>query len=237
MGLTDKGVDRALADETAALLSAYKLGPYMNDAVENCDATELEAGQCVAVDGTTVITLEGGASRTDDPVSTIALDPSIRPPSNFDARSDPFEVNGGGGLRMNPAGDLLAAYWMGRFLDLNPVGQAGKSPFVRTHIPVPGHEPVADPTPETAEEVQSDVIEPADTTAPDAREDVAGLDQGSADQGNPVNDVVTETDDGTVDKGGSGCSAANGAAPAGPLFILILLPLALASIRRIRASR
>ncbi|HOA12608.1 MAG TPA: hypothetical protein PLB35_04155 [Myxococcota bacterium] len=232
MGLTDAGVDRAMADQTAALLTAYKLGPYMNDAVINCDEAEIEAKQCLAVDGTTTLILEGGTNRTDSPVATEALDPSIRPPSNFDARSDPFEANGGGGPRMNPGGDLLAAYWMGRFLDLNPAGVSSKSPYVRTHIPVPGYEQVADPSPEASEEVASDVIEPEDQ-GPQA--EVPGVDTGVGvdsvvnDEGHQPADASIEQDTGSG-KASGGCSA--GDSPlAGPLVILSFLLVAFVALR------
>ena len=71
-------------------------------------------------------------------MATEALHPSIRPPSNFDARSNPFDVNGGGGLRINPGGDLQASYWIGRFMQASPAGQANLSPNARDHMPVGG---------------------------------------------------------------------------------------------------
>ncbi|MGM0577972.1 MAG: hypothetical protein ACQEXJ_19755 [Myxococcota bacterium] len=55
----------------------------------------------------------------------------IRPPSNFDARSAPFKVNGGGGDRLNPGGDLLASYWIARYMQVNAPGETNVSPFAR----------------------------------------------------------------------------------------------------------
>lgn len=234
MGVTDAGVSRELADYTADLLRAFKLGPYMNDLVVNCDQAEIDARLCTAVDESTTIVLEGGLNRSNAPVSTEALDPSIRPPSNFDARSDPFEVNGGGGPRMNPAGDLLAAYWMGRYLDLNPGGLASKSPNVRTHIPVPGYEPVADPSPEASEDVPSDVIEPQDvgtvTDIPGV-DVIVGGDVVATDEGQQPADATVAQDTGN-NKGAGGCSAGE----SGPVAPLVLLSILLGAIivRRMR---
>jgi len=230
MGVTDAGVDRALADETAALLAAFPLGPYMNRMVENCDAAELEAQQCLAVDDETVLTFDSGLNRSGMYVSNTALDPSIRPPSNFDARSDPFELNGGGGLRLNPGGDLLAAYWMGRFLTLNPEGQGGKSPKVRTHMEVPGLEPPADASPEVAEAtddvIENDVVVVADVSADTGSDAVQDADSGST-----AADAATGTDNG-ANGDGSGCSATPGSHSVLPL-VLLLLGIAAFRLRRI----
>jgi hypothetical protein len=138
MTLTDKGVDPMLVEQTQDLLLGFDLGPYWDDQRINCDDDEITAGQCLAVDGETVLTLSG-KTPDGDWMASEALHPSIRPPSNFDARSNPFRVNGGGnGLRLNPGGDLLAAYWIGRYMQANPAGQANISPQARDHMPVGG---------------------------------------------------------------------------------------------------
>jgi hypothetical protein len=133
--VTDEGVSGALVEELADLLLGFDLGPYWNDERINCDEDELDQGECLAVDGSTVITLAG---QPDDGrwMATEALHPSIRPPSNFDARSNPFRVNGGGGLRLNPGGDLLAAYWIGRYMQAESPGASNQSPNARDHGPV-----------------------------------------------------------------------------------------------------
>jgi hypothetical protein len=136
MTLTEQGVSEELRGQTRALLRAFSLGPYFNDRRENCDAAELAAGECLAVDGTTVLHLLPGHG--DEPMADEALDPSIRPPSNFDSRSNPYAVNGGGGNLLNPGGDLLAAYWVARFMEANTAGTANVSPFARDHMPVGG---------------------------------------------------------------------------------------------------
>ncbi|MFH1532776.1 MAG: hypothetical protein ABIK09_18795, partial [Pseudomonadota bacterium] len=135
--LTDRGTDTGLVQELRDLLKAFDLGPYWNDARINCDADEVAAGECLAVDGETTLILEG-ADDDGDPMATVSLDPSIRPPSNFNARSNPFQANGGGGTRLNPGGDLLASYWVIRAMEALEPGEVHLSPFARDHMPVGG---------------------------------------------------------------------------------------------------
>ncbi len=140
MTLTDRGVDADLIDATADLLMGFSLGPYWNDERINCDSDEFAAGECLAVDGKTILTIAGQSSEGDY-MATEALHPSIRPPSNFNSRSNPFEVNGGGGNRLNPGGDLLAAYWIGRYMQASASGEVNLSPNARNHMPVGGCPP------------------------------------------------------------------------------------------------
>jgi len=168
--------------------------------------------------------VEQSTNRSGDSVSDIALDPSIRPPSNFDARSDPFELNGGGGLRLNPGGDLLAAYWMGRYFPLNPAGTRGMSPNVRDHIEVPGLIPVPEPVPEVVE-AGADVVEPGDTIVDDN-----GTGETAVGQDTAMGDLSTDD----VGKGGSGCSSSG--SNAAPLSTLLLLIGAALLMRRRQAA-
>ena len=122
---TAKSTDDEAADSAAFDLNAFRTPPYYDIAIENCDAEEIAAGQCLAVDGVTVIELAGvhlggqfypftghnGTLEASEPVPR-----AIRPPSDFDWRSSPYDVNGGGGMGLEPGGDFLAAYWLGRFL-------------------------------------------------------------------------------------------------------------------------
>ncbi|MBW2526790.1 MAG: hypothetical protein JRI23_21585 [Deltaproteobacteria bacterium] len=133
--LTEEGVPQGVRDELADLLLGFDLGPYWNDQRINCDDEELAAGQCLAVDGSTTITIRG-QTEGGTWMATEALHPSIRPPSDFNARSNPFEVNGGGGMRLNPGGDLLAAYWIGRYMRAGSPGETNRSPQARDHRPV-----------------------------------------------------------------------------------------------------
>ncbi len=137
MTLTRNGVSQELIDSTADLLMGFELGPYWNTRRENCDEDEIAVGRCIAVDGVTELILEA-ANENGSWMATEALHPSIRPPSNFDSRSNPFTVNGGGGLRLNPGGDLLASYWWGRYMSASTAGESNKSPFIRDHIALGG---------------------------------------------------------------------------------------------------
>ncbi|MBN2497358.1 MAG: hypothetical protein JXR96_22395 [Deltaproteobacteria bacterium] len=137
LSMTESAPGQSLADEAADLLEGFALGPYFNDEVTNCDAQELEARECLAIDGQTVLHLVGIGER-DGEMASEALHPRIRPPSNFNARSNPFAVNGGGGRRLNPGGDLLAAWWMGRSFESAASGATRISPQARDHMPVGG---------------------------------------------------------------------------------------------------
>jgi hypothetical protein len=99
----------------ARTLTAFDAPPYWNVSRNNCDAGELTAGACIGLDGTAIeiapVPGRGGAIVAVDPVPR-----GIRPPSNFEWRSNPYSVNGGGGDRLNPGGDFRGAYWLGRFL-------------------------------------------------------------------------------------------------------------------------
>jgi hypothetical protein len=77
----------------------------------------------------------------------VAIDPlpmRLRPPSNFEWRSDPHSVNGGGSSRLNPGGEVYAAYWMGRFLQAGTSGFENVSPIARD-LPTPAIAPGDDP--------------------------------------------------------------------------------------------
>ncbi len=145
----DRTVDLdELTAEAAALLGEFTLAPYLAASRLNCDDVELVAGSCLALDGTE-LTLDPSLNRAGKVIATAALSPRIRPTSNFDARSDPFEVNDPGAPgRMLPGGDLLSAYWMLRALPRRAPGELGVSPLARPHIPVGGS--VGDPPCEDA---------------------------------------------------------------------------------------
>ena len=124
------GDEPSVTAAAVAQLHDFAAPPYFDEVVENCDAGELAAGSCLAIDGTTTITLvEPGSDHARDP-----LPKRLRPPSNFEWRSDPRSVNGGGSIRLNPGGDFRSAYWMGRVLLAAPSGAANVSPVARARI-------------------------------------------------------------------------------------------------------
>jgi len=162
MASTDQGVSQALVDETADLLEGFSLGPYWNDERINCDEQELEAMHCIAIDGATELTLIGNGER-GGMLASEALHPRIRPPSNFDSRSHPFAVNGGGGMRLNPGGDMLGTYWMGRYLQHNAAGEVNLSAFARDHMPVGGGDADSDADTDVDTDTDSDTDSDADS--------------------------------------------------------------------------
>ncbi len=100
-----------------ASLRGFATAPYWNTGVENCDADEIEALRCVAVDGVTLIELEEERGRNDLLIATRVVPFGVRPPSNYHWRSDPHRVNGDGGGNVLYSGvDFRVAYWTGRFL-------------------------------------------------------------------------------------------------------------------------
>jgi hypothetical protein len=222
LGLTRTGVQPSTVKELQELLLAFDLGPYWNPLRINCDEEEIAAGECLAVDGKTVLTLEaqeeGGSW-----MATEALDPSIRPPSNFDARSNPYRVNGGGGMRLNPGGDLLAAYWMGRYLEASEPGSSNRSPFARSHMPVGGW-------PDVVVEAGADVVTAEDLSSPDSGQasDLAGTDLPAGD----ITPAVVEKSE----KKSSGCNSGQPTADALPLALLALLLLATLARARARLT-
>jgi hypothetical protein len=115
-----------VADRAADDLVGFPDPPYWDlPRRVNCDAEEIASGTCLAVDGVTVIHIAGYTVNGEfrffpghggDPQADAPLPRTIRPPSNFNWRSSPYELNGGGGNRLNPGGDYHGAYWLGRYL-------------------------------------------------------------------------------------------------------------------------
>jgi hypothetical protein len=111
-------------------LREHPPAPYFTFAVDNCDDAEQQSLQCIGIDGTPIVLSpepgRGGGLVAVDPVPM-----RIRPPSNFEWRSDPHRVNGGAGDRLNPGGEIVCAYWMGRFLTAAADGLDNISPDAR----------------------------------------------------------------------------------------------------------
>jgi hypothetical protein len=200
-GLRGGGTDSAAVSEALATLGQFTAPPYFNPEVINCDAAEISAGTCTAVDGTTVITLASGSGHGGSVVAENVLPKSLRPPSNFEWRSDPHDVNGGGGNRLNPGGDFRAAYWLGRFLQWSGDNSVNVSPYARDRWgggPTDEVEDVMEDalveTPDGWDDVDVDSLEPGnDFVIPEAAADPA------ADAGA---DAQEEAADGG---GGGGC--------------------------------
>ena len=131
-GIADAGAT-ALFQGLETLREA-RSAPTWDVPVTNCDAAEIDAGVCVGVDGTP-ITLEANDGRGGGPVAVKPIPMRIRPTSNFEWRSDPHSPNGDGSPRLNPGGELAAAYWMGRFLKAGSDGTGNISASAR---PRPG---------------------------------------------------------------------------------------------------
>ncbi|HUT52229.1 MAG TPA: fibronectin type III domain-containing protein [bacterium] len=112
--------------------------PNFNDPVINCDPDEIAQGWCLAINGVDVIELAPPEFRqAGDLVAEQVVPRRVRPHSNFDWRSNPYSVNGGGnGRQLNPNGEMLAAYWMGRYMrtgtspvrNISPIAQVPQAP-------------------------------------------------------------------------------------------------------------
>jgi MYXO-CTERM domain-containing protein len=132
-GVTSTEGQRALA-EGMTTMRGYADGPVWNPEIINCDAAEIASRSCIGVDGT-VLTISETLGRGDAIVAEDPVPITIRPPSNFEHRSDPHRVNGGGGNRLNPAGDMYTTYWMGRLLRATDDPDANLSPHARPPLP------------------------------------------------------------------------------------------------------
>ena len=231
LAIAPDATEDALVDEAMGYLGGFPLGPYLNSQVINCDADEGAAGECLAIDGETVLTLDNPPAEAGEWATKEALSPPIRPPSNYISRSNPFETNGGGGMRLNPGGDMLAAYWMMRFLERRDESLPNRSPHAREHIPVVVSDPEPDP-----ELVPEAALEPAPEAAPEPAPDVTveivPAQEILSDW--PAGDVAVAADT-TSSSGGKsgGCSAGvnperSGWAP----ILLLLLVVAVAVVRR-----
>lgn len=112
--------DNAMFDDAAVAqgvdtLNGYPAAPFWNLPRTNCDASEVSSGSCTLDDGTTVtLTMAGTDVVADQPIPI-----KVRPVSNYDWRSNPYEPNDsspGDGLTLESGVDFRVAYWMGRWL-------------------------------------------------------------------------------------------------------------------------
>ncbi len=115
-------------------LKTWPPAPYWNTKVENCDKAEIKALSCKAIDGKTTLVLSKIPGRGGSLVAEKPVPMALRPPSNFMWRSDPHNVNGGGGSRLNPGGGFHAAYWLGRLLQHDSDGLNNRAKGMRKRL-------------------------------------------------------------------------------------------------------
>ena len=130
-GLRHGGTDPGPVADADQQLRTFPTPPYFDPYVENCSAAELNLKVCLAIDGQTTLFIDpvagwGGAPEALDPVPM-----PLRPPSNYEWRSDPRRVNGGGSSDLNPGADFRLAYWLGRLLQQTLDNDENLSPVVR----------------------------------------------------------------------------------------------------------
>lgn len=126
-------LEPGLEARIAANLLGFADAPAIERDRNNCDAQEIAAGSCLAIDGKTTITLAKEKGWGGTTVANEIVPQSVRPDSDFEWRSDPHRVNGGPSSRMMPGGDFLAAYWLARSSDT--VTSKNVSPFARPALP------------------------------------------------------------------------------------------------------
>jgi len=137
-GLRSNGFPHLVAAGGIQTLDEWPEPPNFNDPVINCDADEIAQGWCLAVNGVDIIELPPPEFRGagGDLIAEHVVPRRVRGHSNFDWRSNPFEPNrGGNGRRLNPNGEMLAAYWMGRYLKTGAAPDRNISPIARTPEP------------------------------------------------------------------------------------------------------
>jgi hypothetical protein len=136
--------------------------------VNNCNDEDLFKGWCMAVDNETIIYLPNyydpikyqyyvrdvngniiekkGFGHNNTIVAEHLVPRRLRSPSNYDWRSDPFEPNQGGRgsnpYEVEAVGDIIPAYWLGRYLkggtgddrNVSPVGRVPVGPEAATGL-------------------------------------------------------------------------------------------------------
>jgi hypothetical protein len=115
-------------------LAGFQPAPAFQRDRTNCDAGELAARSCIAIDGTTMITIASTPGHNSGIVAKSILPMAIRPDSDMAWRSDPHSPNDGPANRINPGGDVLGAYWLARLSDLDDT-QRNLSPHARAPLP------------------------------------------------------------------------------------------------------
>ncbi len=219
-GLKNGATDEAAVADGIETLLGFPDVPYFNDAVVNCDATEIAASHCVCIDGTTQVDLQGNVGHGNDLVASTPLPKRLRPPSNFEWRSDPYSVNDIEWKTLDPGGDFLAAYYMARLFQRTADNQVNLSPF--RVAPPSGW--TSDPAPEGVEDVADVPAEVTGTPDVPAAGDVVDDSTDTAGGGDVPAVADAGTDVGKASSGGGGCSAGGGrpVSLAGMLLVMAL---------------
>lgn len=110
-----------------ATLAAFPSPPYWNTAVTNCPEAVCDCDNpalseatktCVLSDGSS-LELLGCRGWNCQLVAATPVPKAVRPPSNYDWRSNPYAPNGGGdGSSLNPGVDFRFAYWLARYTSI-----------------------------------------------------------------------------------------------------------------------
>jgi hypothetical protein len=127
------GVTDDIRGRMQSNLAAFQPAPAVERDIVNCDDAGVAAGVCTAIDGTTIIHLDQGPGHSGVLVANAVVPMAVRPDSDFEWRSDPFRVNGTGSSLMDPRGDWLTAYWLGRLMDTD--SSKNVSPSARPPLP------------------------------------------------------------------------------------------------------
>lgn len=108
--------DEAAIKRGIETLLEFKVPPFYDFMVVNCDESEVASKSCTAEDGTHLDIL-GPLGWKGDLVAKQPVPMRIRPPSNYYWRSNPYTFNGGGtGETLLPGVDFRIAYWTARFM-------------------------------------------------------------------------------------------------------------------------
>jgi hypothetical protein len=126
------GVTADIPSRMKADLGAFQPAPAFERDRINCNDAGIASGTCTAIDGTT-LQLNDQGGHGGELVANEIVPMSIRPDSDFEWRSSPFAVNGTGSNLMDPRGDWLTAYWLGRIYDTDP--SKNVSPSARPPLP------------------------------------------------------------------------------------------------------
>ncbi len=114
--------DGALHEDVVArgleTLKEFSDAPYWENGIMNCDEEEINNGICTMVDDSEMVVL-GTIGRKGDLICEEPVPKRIRPPSNYEWRSNPYRPNSGSdGSRLLPGVDFMSAYWIGRWTKL-----------------------------------------------------------------------------------------------------------------------